>query len=75
MNKDLQSGDIPLLWMRNEAIMAGLHLKAADINWKSKDLERSPTPSLGAIWQILEQFPVRRLSYKGHHSVSRRFAF
>ncbi|KZP16557.1 hypothetical protein FIBSPDRAFT_698925, partial [Athelia psychrophila] len=72
VNADLQLGDIPLLWMRNEATVAGLHLRAADINWKLTDLERDPTPSLGAIWQILEQFPVRRLSYKGHHSATSR---
>ncbi|KZP16568.1 hypothetical protein FIBSPDRAFT_831804 [Athelia psychrophila] len=74
VNTDLQLGDIPLLWMRNEAIIAGLHLGAADINWKLTDLERDPTPSLGAISNILEQFPIRRLSYKGHHDdTSRRF--
>ncbi|KZP19875.1 hypothetical protein FIBSPDRAFT_703711, partial [Athelia psychrophila] len=69
-NTDLQLGDIPLLWMRNEAIMAGLRLKATDIKWKLTDLERDLTPSLGAIWKILEQLPVRRLSYKGHHTTS-----
>lgn len=74
LNKKLQSGDIPLLWMRHEAIMAGLHLKAADINWKVKDLGRRPKNSLG-VWHILEQIPLTHLSYKDHNSVRRRFGF
>ncbi|KAF7975881.1 hypothetical protein HWV62_8285 [Athelia sp. TMB] len=70
VNQDLQSGDIPLLWMRNEAIKAGLSLSAADINWKSKDLERLPTNSLTFFWKIIEQLPIPRLSYKGRKSLS-----
>ncbi|KZP16562.1 hypothetical protein FIBSPDRAFT_748690 [Athelia psychrophila] len=71
-----QLGDRPLLWMRNEAIMAGLHLKTVDINlikWKLIELECEVKPSLSGIWKFLEYFPVRRLSYKGHHITTRRF--
>ncbi|KZP19863.1 hypothetical protein FIBSPDRAFT_743247 [Athelia psychrophila] len=75
VNTDLNLGDIPLLWMRNEAIMAGLHLKAADINWKFTDQECDRTPSLGFFWKILELIPIKRLSYKEHHSTTRRFEF
>ncbi|KZP02807.1 hypothetical protein FIBSPDRAFT_769953, partial [Athelia psychrophila] len=63
VNKALQLADIPMLWMRNEAIMAGLHLKATDIKWKLTDLEHHTTPPLSVFWKILEQLPVRRLSY------------
>ncbi|KZP22020.1 hypothetical protein FIBSPDRAFT_859870 [Athelia psychrophila] len=72
VNKALQLADIPMLWMRNEAIMAGLHLEATDIKWKLTDLEHHTTPPLGAIWEILEHFPIKRLSYKGNQSTSRR---
>jgi hypothetical protein len=58
--------------MRNEAIMAGLRLRAGDNNWKSQDLDRDPYNSLGFMWHLLEQFPIRRLSYKGNESTSRR---
>ncbi|KZP19841.1 hypothetical protein FIBSPDRAFT_743308 [Athelia psychrophila] len=72
VNTGLQLADIPLLWMRNQAIMAGLHLKAADITWKLTDLERDPKPSLGVIWKVLEYFPVKRLSYKGDQDATTR---
>ncbi|KAF7975880.1 hypothetical protein HWV62_8283 [Athelia sp. TMB] len=66
------SGDIPLSWMRNEAIKAGLRLKPVDINWKSQDLERPPTESLTFVWKLLEQLPIARLSYKGRTRVSHK---
>ncbi|KZP16495.1 hypothetical protein FIBSPDRAFT_748573 [Athelia psychrophila] len=70
---DLQLANIPMLWMRNEAIMAGLHLEATDIKWKLTDLEHHTTPPLSTIWKILEHLPIKRLSYKGNQSTSRRF--
>ncbi|KZP22037.1 hypothetical protein FIBSPDRAFT_490488 [Athelia psychrophila] len=72
LNKDLQSGDMPLLWMRNEAMAAGLRLKAVDRNWTAVNLGHPLTNSLGPLWKIVEQFPLRRLSYKGHISVISR---
>ncbi|KZP19845.1 hypothetical protein FIBSPDRAFT_743285 [Athelia psychrophila] len=72
LNTDPQLGDTPLLWMRNEATMAGLRLEAADVNWKMINLKRDPTPPLSGIWNVLEQFPIRRLSYQGHHSATTR---
>ncbi|KIM72979.1 hypothetical protein PILCRDRAFT_734875 [Piloderma croceum F 1598] len=62
-NINLQSGDIPLRWMRNEAIMAGLILHPTDIDWKAEDLERRPERSLKPGWWPMELLPIRRLSY------------
>jgi hypothetical protein len=58
--------------MRNEAIAAGLRLEAADNYWKPQDLERAPYKSLASMWHLLEQFPMRRLSYKGNENTSHR---
>ena len=58
--------------MRNEVIAAGLRLKTADNYWKSQDLDRVPYKSLAFLWHLLEQFPIRRLSYKGNENTSRR---
>ncbi|KAH7907258.1 hypothetical protein BJ138DRAFT_1092964 [Hygrophoropsis aurantiaca] len=63
LNENLQSGDIPLQWMRSEAIAAGLHLNAADVTWKLSDLEKHTTNSLSPVWWILELFPFKRLLY------------
>ncbi|KZP18239.1 hypothetical protein FIBSPDRAFT_696778, partial [Athelia psychrophila] len=49
---------VPLLWMENEALMAGLHFSLASINWKVQDLQESkPTKSLGGAWWLLECLP------------------
>ncbi|KZP18212.1 hypothetical protein FIBSPDRAFT_829469, partial [Athelia psychrophila] len=55
---------VPLLWMENEALMAGLHISRASINWKVQDLQESkPTVSLWAPWWPLECLPFR---WKAH---------
>ncbi|KAF9228171.1 hypothetical protein BS17DRAFT_325375 [Gyrodon lividus] len=59
----LQSGDIPLLWMRSQAMAAGLQLEPADVMWKIDDLEKEITPSLNLGWWLLELLPLRRLLY------------
>ncbi|KAF9234714.1 hypothetical protein BU15DRAFT_52235 [Melanogaster broomeanus] len=62
-NTKLQSGDIPLLWMRSQAAAAGLDLEPADIMWKISDLEKQITPSLKWGWWFLELLPLKRLLY------------
>lgn len=57
--------------MRNEAMIAGLHLKAADTNMKRTDLERLPKDSARSIaWLAMELLPFGRLSYKGIDNIS-----
>ncbi|KAI6037222.1 hypothetical protein BKA83DRAFT_4041173 [Pisolithus microcarpus] len=63
-NPKLQSGDIPLLWMRGEASAAGLLLKPSNLMWKIDDLDKSITPSFGLdLWWTLEVLPLQRLRY------------
>ncbi|KAF9232609.1 hypothetical protein BU15DRAFT_54844 [Melanogaster broomeanus] len=62
-NTGLQSGDIPLLWMRSQAAAAGLDLEPADTMWKISDLEKQITPSLKCGWWFLELLPLKRLLY------------
>lgn len=62
-NEKLQSGDIPLLWMRSQAIAAGLELEPADVMWKIDDLNKRITDSLHIGWWPLELIPLKRLLY------------
>ncbi|KAG9312369.1 hypothetical protein JVU11DRAFT_6742 [Chiua virens] len=62
-NEKLQSGDVPLLWMRSQAIAAGLEMKPADVMWKIDDLNKLITPSLTVWWWPLEVLPLKRLLY------------
>ncbi|KAH0833833.1 hypothetical protein J3R83DRAFT_10997 [Lanmaoa asiatica] len=62
-NERLQSGDIPLLWMRSQAIAAGLKMEPADVVWKIDDLNKRITRSLNPGWWLLELLPLKRLLY------------
>ncbi|KAF9239483.1 hypothetical protein BU15DRAFT_46764 [Melanogaster broomeanus] len=57
------TGHSPLLWMRSQAIAAGLDLEPADVMWNIVDLEKQITPSLKGEWWLLELFPFQRLLY------------
>ncbi|KAF7979735.1 hypothetical protein HWV62_41104 [Athelia sp. TMB] len=62
-NDALNLESAPLLWMVNEAAIAGLHLTQSTVEWKIRDLEtRMPTRSLHTFWWALEYFPVHRQS-------------
>ncbi|KZP32685.1 hypothetical protein FIBSPDRAFT_722414 [Athelia psychrophila] len=59
-HSDLNLESVPLLWMENEALMAGLHFSRVSINWKVHDLQESePTVSLWGPWWPLECLPFR----------------
>ena len=62
LNPKLQSGEIPLLWMRAEASLKGLLLKPSVVMWKIEYLNKPITP-LDWWWWPLEIFPFRRLCY------------
>ncbi|KAG0706277.1 hypothetical protein DFH29DRAFT_798675 [Suillus ampliporus] len=59
----LQSGDIPLLWMRKEAIEAGLRMEPTEVIWKMDDLQKRTFESLRKTWWLLEFAPVKRVVY------------
>jgi len=65
LNEKLQSGDIPLLWMRKEAVEAGLKVKPREIVWKMDDLQKRTMEPLRALpaWWLLEFAPVKRVIY------------
>lgn len=60
-NDQLNLESVPLLWMENEALMAGLHLQQSSVDWNIGDLETStPHESLSGVWWLLEYLPIRR---------------
>ncbi|KAJ6622790.1 hypothetical protein B0H10DRAFT_2012898 [Mycena sp. CBHHK59/15] len=66
-NMDLNLSSVPLLWMENEAIAAGLRLCPRDtgVVWKWKDLRDDKAHDLlKNCWWFLEILPIKRRSYK-----------
>lgn len=64
-NKELNNSTTPVLWMRNEAIIAGLRLDISEVKLNWTDLQISnPKNSLSLGWWFLEILPFKRLSYK-----------
>lgn len=62
-NDQLNLESASLLWMVNEAAIAGILLKQSTVEWKIRDLEkRQPQKSLHSLWWLLEYFPVHRQS-------------
>jgi hypothetical protein len=64
-NTEFNNATTPVLWMRDEAIVAGLRLgiSRVELNWM--DLQTSkPTNSLSLGWWLLVILPFKRLSYK-----------
>jgi hypothetical protein len=83
INENLSVGDVPTLWMANEAIMAGLVLTAAKVEWDWDNVWKDqPFESLRGFWLPLEWLPVKRprngnpqgntwcVSCKVHYSIS-----
>ena len=60
----MNSAAVPVLWMGNEALLAGLRLESSKFEWNWDKLEDTkPTESLTFVWRILEVLPFKRLSY------------
>jgi hypothetical protein len=70
-NIDLALGDVPTLWMANEAMIAGLKLTPSQIEWEWEHLKKYPPEKSLAGWQWLEYLPFRRLSYEDRNSTTR----
>ncbi|PVG02390.1 hypothetical protein CPB86DRAFT_864511, partial [Serendipita vermifera] len=55
-------GDVPVLWMANQAMLAGLQLHYQNKGWDLQKIrEQRPTNSMGLKWLIFEVLPLRRL--------------
>lgn len=65
-NKHLNNAAVPVLWMGNEATLAGLKLRPSRVEWKWEELENTkPTESLKPVWYFFEILPFKTLSYGG----------
>ncbi|KZP06946.1 hypothetical protein FIBSPDRAFT_841671 [Athelia psychrophila] len=61
----------PLLWMVNEAAIAGLLLTQSTVEWKVRDLETAkPHRSLHSFWWALECLPLHRQSRSSRSETS-----
>jgi len=70
-NAELNNASVPVLWMGNEALIAGLKLHPSQFEWNWDKLRDSkPKESLTLAWRFLEILPFKRLSYtkKGHYT-------
>ncbi|KAF8814000.1 hypothetical protein BYT27DRAFT_7219939 [Phlegmacium glaucopus] len=63
-NAELNNAAVPVLWMGNEALFAGLKLRHSEVVWKWNDLaETRPKESLIYVWHFFELLPFKRLLY------------
>jgi hypothetical protein len=72
-NTQLNNAAVPVLWMGNEALIAGLRLHQSRIEWKWDELQDQNSDaqdSLTGVWRFFEMLPFRRLSYTDgvHHT-------
>ncbi|KZP08136.1 hypothetical protein FIBSPDRAFT_840570, partial [Athelia psychrophila] len=70
-NDGLNLASTPLLWMFNEAAIAGLLLTQSTVEWKVRDLETTmPHRSLCNFWWALEFLPIHRQSRSNRSETS-----
>lgn len=63
-NTELNNAAVPVLWMGNEAMVAGLKLGQSRVVWDWDKLRETwPTESLSFVWRLFEILPFKRLSY------------
>ncbi|KIM73856.1 hypothetical protein PILCRDRAFT_14925 [Piloderma croceum F 1598] len=68
-NEELNNATVPVLWMANEAWLAGLKLNPSGILWDWEELKVAKrTESLTLGWLLFEVIPFRRLMYAGGQS-------
>ncbi|KAG0703974.1 hypothetical protein DFH29DRAFT_1078569 [Suillus ampliporus] len=63
LNEKLQSGDIPLLWMRKEAIEAGLRMEPTEVIWKMDDLQKRTFESLTSGKNLKAVVPAKNIKH------------
>jgi len=63
-NAELNNASVPVLWMGNEALFAGLKLRHSEVVWDWDKLkDTSPNESLKSVWHLFELLPFKQLSY------------
>ncbi|KAJ7445142.1 hypothetical protein B0H11DRAFT_1746921 [Mycena galericulata] len=73
-NLELNLSSVPLLWMENEATVAGLRLHPRENGgvWNLDDLQKHDVhESLTTGWKALEYLPLTRLSFKTAKEITR----
>ena len=64
-NLELNNAAIPLQWMVNQSIIAGLRMIPPKVVWKMERLaEMRPKESMTLPYHLIEAFPSRQLTYK-----------
>ncbi|KAK0199674.1 hypothetical protein DFS33DRAFT_183429 [Desarmillaria ectypa] len=72
--RTLSLGLVPLLWMENQAIDAGLRFRPRSFfgDWTWENLHKSkPTTSLRSFWRLLEVLPITRYQYTDRNATTR----
>jgi hypothetical protein len=70
INKDLDKFSPALRWMTYEAIDKGLKMKPFNKKWVDATKTEE---SLSGIWNALEYYPFRRLSYEDRERTIKRY--
>ena len=62
---ELNSAAVPLQWMVNQSIIAGLRMMPSKVVWKMERLaEMRPKESMTLPYSLIEAFPFKQLTYK-----------
>jgi hypothetical protein len=70
-NRKLDNAAVPVLWMGNEANLAGLRLRPSGVVWNWGELKQNkPLKSLRSVWRWFELLPFKRLSYDDKSSTT-----
>ena len=59
-NPELDSGNVSLIWMRQEAQLVGLRASTPDLRFRMRDLESLPRKSLQGKWKWFQPFFFKR---------------
>ena len=68
-NTELNNAAPPVLWMGNEAMLAGLELHPSEVQWNWDKLRNTePSESLSFVWRFFEILPMKRLLFDGEQT-------
>ncbi|THH17761.1 hypothetical protein EW146_g3118 [Bondarzewia mesenterica] len=71
-NPDLKRSGPPLLWMSQEAKLAGIEMELSSFKWDWKKLG-DVNESLSGVWWLLEYAPIKQLTFKDADAARYRF--
>ena len=69
----VHAGNVPLVWMRQEAAAKGLVFNLEEFAWDPQDVDFRTRNSMGPAWSFLELLPIRhQVSFTGTGRHERR---